>query len=396
MNLKKVLYSAIDLILSDIIDIRRTIHANPELSGQEYNTARLVFSYLKKIGLKPKYHINKTGVSVKIKNGTGKTIVLRADTDALPIQENNSVSYKSKKKSIMHACGHDIHTASLLGAAAVLSQNKHFFNGTIICLFQPSEEDEPGGALGLIKEGAFPINTDAVFGLHVSPDFETGTIAVKSGIDYSGITLFDVKVIGKGGHGAMPEKTIDPIICTSQMISALQSIISREIAPYEPCVISIGSLHAGTRHNVIPDFAEFKGTIRTFSSKTKKIVVKRISEKLKAIAKSNKASVDIAFTDSYPHGYNDPDLTLQATTQFSTLLGKKNVIINKHPTMFSEDFSYYQKKAPGLFIQLGVKPPKTKNFPGIHTASFLPDENAIKIAIALHCAFTNKMKKSHW
>ncbi len=381
------LFSTVNKVYPSVVQLRRKIHANPELSGEEFKTAALIHSRLDAVGLKPNFFINKTGVASTLKNRKGKTVVLRADIDALPIEEQNDIPFRSKKKNVMHACGHDMHTACLFGAAKVLIRFKEIWHGNIVFLFQPSEEVEPGGALRMIREGAFPERTSVVFGLHVSADYKTGQIALKSGKDYSNVLIFDIEVIGKGGHGAMPEKTIDPIVCAASMILNLQTLISRELPPSEPAVLTIASLHAGNRQNIIPDKAVFSGTIRTFSEKLQNHLMKRVHEVLKNIAKSFRIKVIVKWKKSYISGYNDPILTNRASKIFSDILGSDNVIFQSYPTMYAEDFAYYQKKAPGLLIHLGVRPPGKKNIPGIHNSRFLPDEKAIKTGIAVYSAF---------
>jgi amidohydrolase len=383
--------SAASTVFPRIKAVRRRIHRIPELSGHEHNTAKLVYSYCSSIGASPAYHASKTGVSAVILNGNGPSVVLRADMDALPIQEKNSVSYKSQRRGIMHACGHDMHTAALLGAVEILVKLKDCWHGTVTALFQPSEEMEPGGALSMINEGAFPKKADCIFGLHVSNEHETGQIGIKSGIECSGETVFDVKVTGRGGHGALPHMTIDPIVCAASMILDLQTLISRECPAFEPAVLTVGSLHAGTKNNIIPDDAVFFGTIRTFSGRLQKLLKRRVKQCLINTAKSFRTTVDVSFHDAYPSGYNDPALATRAQSALSALLGKRNVIMRSDPTMFSEDFSYYQQKTRGVYMHLGVRPHGTASMPGIHSADFLPDENALITGMAVHSALSIEM-----
>lgn len=384
--IKELLNNAVETLYPKVVKYRRKIHKNPELSGNEKETAAFVFDILLKLGLQPQFCIRKTGVVAHICNGEGNIIALRADMDALPIEELNDVPYKSQKNGIMHACGHDLHTASLLGAAEILIELKEYWQGTVTLLFQPSEEVEPGGAFEMINEGVFPKNASAIFGLHVS-EYDTGTIAFKSGPDYSGILVFDVTVKGKGGHGAMPHKTIDPIVCSATMITELQTLISRESPPFEPAVLTVGTLHAGTKRNIIPDEAIFQGTIRTFNDKLQNHLHKRVKDILNSVAHSFRAEVDVVIEKSYPSGYNDPKLTNEMIKIYKDYLGENNVIEKKHPTMFSEDFAYFQKKVPGLYIHLGIKDPAVKSIEGIHSARFLPQEEAIKTAVKSHVIF---------
>ncbi len=378
------LFKLIDEAYPEAVRLRRMIHANPELSGGEFETARLVYTYLSGLGLTPRYYAGKTGVAARLVNGQGKTVVLRADMDALPIEEKNAVSFSSRKKGVMHACGHDMHTACLLAAARVLLRVKGKWKGTIVVLFQPSEEQAPGGALSMIREGAFPAHVDAVFGLHVSTDHATGRVGLKSGGDYSGVLDFDVRVKGIGGHGATPHKTVDPIVCSCAMIMQLQTLISRESPSFEPAVLTVGSIHAGTRHNIIPDEAAFFGTIRTFSNAHQDFLKRRVAEVVAAVGRSFNARGSVVFSKSYPPGHNDENIAKKAAGVLGKLLGPRNVVLRKNPAMFAEDFSYYQQKAPGLYVHLGVRHPSRKNAAGIHSARFLPDERALRTGIAVH------------
>jgi len=362
--------SLIDLIYPEAIELRRTLHQNPELSGKEFETARFIRRYLTGIGLSPRYHVNKTGVTARIVNGKGKTVVLRADTDALPIDEQNTIPYRSVHPGIMHACGHDLHTACLLAAAKVICSVKEHWKGTVVVLFQPSEEVAPGGALSMIREKAFPDVVDAVFGLHVSTDHTAGQVGIKPGRDYSGVMDFDVQITGRGGHGASPHMTSDPIVCACSAILALQTLVSRECPAWEPSVLSVGSLHAGTKHNIIPDEAVFSGTVRTFSEEHRKFLQRRIREIVSAVTQSHQTVGTCTFVKGYPPGYNNEQLAHRAKETLSGLLGKRNIIMRTTPTMFAEDFAYFQQKAPGLYVHLGVNKPKAKKHAGIHSSNF--------------------------
>lgn len=381
------LHSLIDATYQHAVTIRRDIHEHPELSGKEFRTARTVFDALRGLGLNPKYYVNKTGVAASLGKKKGPTVVLRADMDALPLTEENQVPFRSKVDGVMHACGHDMHTAILLGATTVLRKLEDELDGQVVVLFQPSEEVEPGGAIQLIREKAFPAHAKAVFGLHVSADHPVGSIGLHAGSECTGVLAFDVLVKGRGGHGAMPETTIDPIVCAASMIMELQTLISREYPPFEPAVLTVGTFAAGTKRNIIPDQAHFQGTIRTFSVELQKGLRRRVSEMLKAIASSYRAQAEIGFIEGYPPGYNDPSLTVWFTEHLSTAVGKRAVITRSAPVMFAEDFAYYQQKAPGVFVHLGVRPKGKQQVPGIHSSRFLPDEEAMKTGMLAHCLF---------
>ena len=281
------------------------------------------------------------------------------DTDALPIDEQNKSSFKSTMPGIMHACGHDLHTACLLAAAKVLCSAKDQWQGTIVVLFQPSEEVAPGGALSMIQEKAFPDSVDAVFGLHVSSDHNAGQVGIKSGRDYSGVMDFDVTITGRGGHGATPHMTSDPIVCACSSILALQTLVSRECPAWEPSVISVGSLHAGTKHNIIPGEAVFSGTVRTFSEEHRKFLQRRIREIVSAVTLSHQTIGSCTFTKGYPPGFNNEALSHRAEETLSALLGKRSIVIRTVPyyvcrrfCLFSAESAWFicpswRKKKPG-------------------------------------------------
>ena len=380
-------------ISPEIVGIRRTIHKNPELSGAEFKTAALVKNTLASWSIPAQYHLNKTAVSAKIVNGKGPTVVLRADMDALPIHEENNVPFASAKPGVMHACGHDMHTAILLGAAKVLSSMKDKWKGTALCLFQPSEEKEPGGAYGLIKARVFPAKAAAVFGLHVSADHKSGHIGIKEGADYAGVLNFDITVRGRGGHGATPEKAVDPIVCAAAMVGQLQTLISREKPSAEPAVLTVGIFHAGTAHNIIPDTAVLGGTIRTYSVELQNTLTKRVRESATAIAAAFGAKASVTFEKSYPSGYNNPALAGLFRERMKSYCGPSNVEERNAPTMYAEDFARYQQIVPGLYAYLGAIPQNKKKIEEIHSPRFLPDEKAIETGIAAHVLFAVEVLK---
>jgi amidohydrolase len=383
-SINPLLFKEIDMVYPRMVSIRRAIHRNPELSGKEHQTARLVFDHLKNLGLKPVLCAGKTGVACTIRNGRGKTVVLRADLDALPVDEQNNVPFRSKNAGVMHACGHDMHTAILCGAAEVLMRFSKQWPGTITLLFQPSEEVEPGGALTLIREGRFPKKADAVLGLHVSTDYPAGVIGIKAGHDFAGLSIFEVIVHGRGGHSSTPEVTIDPIVCAAAMILELQTLVSRECSSLESAVFSVGSIHAGTQNNIIPDDARFVGTLRTLSDGLREKLSRRMREIIESTARAFRARAEVKISKSYPAGYNDPGLSARAMKTLSTVFGAKRILAREAPDMGAEDFAYYQRLAPGLFVHLGVRNAAQKDPAGMHSARFLPDEKALKTGVAFH------------
>lgn len=373
-------------IFPTAVALRRTVHKHPELSGEERQTAALVYDSLKRLGLSPKFFVHKTGVVAYIRNGSGPTIALRADMDALPIQEENRVPFCSVKPGVMHACGHDMHVASLLGAAELLLQLKEYWKGTVALLFQPTEEANPGGAIQLINEGAYPKDAVAVFGLHCSIDHPTGSVGIHPGVDHAGVIDFDLVVRGRGGHGAMPHQCVDPIVCASQIITAMQTLVSRGCPPYEPAVVTIGTFNAGTKRNIIPDEAVLTGTIRSLTDARQNALKKSLSLLAAQIAEGMGASAYITWCPSYPPLFNDPATVTRITPSLGAMLGKAKVIARKTISMGAEDFAYYARLTPGVFLHMGVCKPGVTTMPGLHTSRFLPDEAALKTGMAIHAA----------
>ncbi len=385
-SFKKPIVAAAEKAFDSSVAIRREIHAHPELATQEFRTARLVYRTLSGLGLSPRFCCNRTGVTAALNNGQGKTVVLRADLDALPISEKTGLPFSSVKKGVSHACGHDMHAACLLGAARALATLRDLWHGKVIFLFQPSEETSPGGATTMIGEGVFPDNASAVFGLHVNSEHPCGSVGLIPGPDYAGVVDFDAVIYGRGAHGAMPHRAIDPIVCASASILALQTLVSRESPPHEASVVTVGKIEAGTKHNIIPDEASFYGTIRALSDARLQLLKRRVREVVESTAHSFGATAQVLFEKSYPPGYNDPAATQRAFAALASVLGAGHVIRRAVPTMLAEDFAYFQRKAPGVYAHLGVRPAGKREVPGIHTANFNPDERAILTGIVVHTA----------
>ncbi|MBN1604045.1 MAG: amidohydrolase [Chitinispirillaceae bacterium] len=387
MTDKKKIVDIVNNMYPEIVGIRRNIHQNPELSGQEYKTAELVYNRLKNLGLDPVYYLEKTSVITPVKNGAGKSVILRADMDALPIEEKSGLEYCSTSRGVMHACGHDMHTSILLGAASLLLQMKHLWQGTVHLLFQPSEEVEPGGAYTLLSGGHLP-KADSIFGLHVNTDHDTGTVGVKDGLDFAGITAFDVVVNGKGGHGATPEVTVDPIVCASTLVIQLQTLVSREVSPFVPVTLTIGEFKAGSQRNVIPDQALLHGTIRCHSRELLEKLMNRITEMVSATAQSFRTQAEVNFLKTFPPTNNDPSIAAHFASVFESIVGEGTAIIRHNPSMYAEDFAFYQQILKGVFIHLGVRQKNgTFNGSGLHSSSFIPDEEAIRTGIIAHFCY---------
>jgi carboxypeptidase Ss1 len=363
---------------SEIIGIRRQIHSNPELSYEEFQTSKLVADKLRSLGIQVKQNVGGTGV-VGVLRGSkkGKTVALRADMDALPVLENVELPFKSKNVGVMHACGHDTHVAMLLGVAMLLSKHKNELSGLMKFLFQPAEENGGlGGALPMIRDGAMQ-DVDYVFGLHISGDRPSGVFALREGPIMAAPDGFKVRVIGRGGHGSRPSDTIDPIYVASQVISAIQGITSRLIDQTKPLVISVCSIHSGTKDNIIPDEALLEGTIRTLDEETRKKAKATFSRVVTSTCKIYGAKCEVDFTkDAYPVTVNDPEVTRRTFQILKSIKGTKTIECD--PIMGGEDMSRFLQKAPGTFFFLGTKNPKKGCIAPNHSSKFKVDEDVLK------------------
>jgi len=388
-------------VMPKVIEWRRHFHQNPELSTREYKTSAFVADYLKSLGLEVKYPFAKTGIVAILKGGTpGPTIALRADMDALPITERVDLPFKStvtdtlndQTVGVMHACGHDAHTAMLMGAATVLSKMKSDITGTIVFLFQPAEEGAPAGVEAgaplMVKEGALDDpKVEAVFGLHIISNIEAGKIEYKPGSFMASSDWFTITVKGKGSHGAMPWLSVDPIVVSSQIIQALQTIVSRqEDITKAPVIISVGSINSGNRPNIIPEQSVLTGTIRTLDSKMRKDVLERISRTVESVAASAGATAQINFDEKTLVTYNDSTLVNKTLPALQAAAGKENVVQSNWVTT-SEDFSYYAEKAPAFFFFLGGMPKGNDpaKAPAHHTADFYLDESGFDVGVKAFC-----------
>ena len=353
-------------IQNKIIALRRDFHKHPELSFQEFRTAKIVAKELKSYGLEVNEKVGKTGVVGILRgNKKGKTIALRADMDALPMQEESNLKYKSINDGVMHACGHDGHTAILLGAAQVLSKMKKSINGTVRFLFQPAEEGL-GGARFMIKDGALK-NVDEIYGLHLWNYQPFGTIGIQSGPVMAAADKFTISIIGKGGHGAAPQGTVDSIVVSSHIIQALQTIVSRNTNPIESTVVTIGKINGGYNFNIIADKVTLKGTTRAYTEKNRKLIKCRMDEILKGISKTFNAKIKLNYEDGYPPLINANNQTNTLMKVIKKRIGEK--MIPPYLTMGGEDFSYYLEKVPGCFFFLGSNPNKTKEINTPHHCS---------------------------
>jgi amidohydrolase len=365
---------------------RREIHRYPELTFTEQRTAGLVNATLMSLGIPTETEVAKTGVVGHIQGGEGPTVGLRADMDALPITEVNETDFNSTRPGIMHACGHDAHTAILLGAATLLKglADEQRLPGNIRLLFQPSEEaqDAEGksGGMRMVEEGALQ-GLDAVFGLHVDPSNDVGVVATREGPMMAAADRFRATIRGSGGHAARPQATVDPIALVAHVINAIQQVVSRRINPLEPAVITIGTINGGTVENVIPDTVTITGTIRSFTPETRTKLHAEL-EKACRIVEPLGGSVDFELNWGYPPTSNDPEATKVAVDALSELLGSDKVKVADQG-MGAEDFSFMSQVAPGNFIRLGVHDPEWgEQVYNVHRADFRMDEDALPIGTA--------------
>jgi amidohydrolase len=368
----------------DTVQVRRHIHANPELSFEEYNTAAYVKLTLESYGIVAETMVDTGLVAlIKGKNPEKRTIALRADLDALPIVEANEVDYRSKKEGVMHACGHDVHTASLLGAARILQELRDEFEGTIKLVFQPGEEKFPGGASIMIKEGVLQNPApEGIIGQHVFPLLPAGKVGFRSGMYMASADEIYITVKGKGGHAAMPEMNIDPVLISAHLIVALQQIVSRHASPKTPTVLSFGKIEAKGATNVIPNEVKIEGTFRTMNEVWRKEAHQKIKKLAESLCESMGGSCEIDIKNGYPFLQNDPELTGRARAAAELYLGEENVV-DLDLWMGAEDFAYYSQEVPACFYRLGTRNEARGIISGVHTPTFDIDETAIETSIGL-------------
>lgn len=385
MSIKQQIKELAKRNAGEIINIRRHIHSHPELSYEEYNTAKYVASQLKAIGLQATEGVAKTGLTAIIegKNPTKKVLALRADMDALPITEANDVPYKSKNEGIMHACGHDAHTASLLGAAKILHELKDQFEGSVKLIFQPGEEKNPGGASLMIKDGVLKNpEPQCIFGQHVMPLIPAGKVGFKPGMYMASCDEIYLTVKGKGGHGAIPELTIDPVLITSHIIVALQQVISRNASPKTPTVLSFGKVIANGATNIIPEEVYVAGTFRAMNEEWREEAHKRITKMAEGIAASMGGVCEVDISKGYPFLVNDPMLTGKTRAAAEEYVGKENVV-DLDIWMGAEDFAYYTHEIPACFYRLGTRNEARGITSYVHTPTFDIDEDALEIGAGM-------------
>ena len=370
---------------SDIVACRRHLHKNPELSFHEFNTQKFVEAKLNEYGIKNIQRMANTGVVALVegKNPSKKIIALRGDMDALPIKETNKVEYKSVNEGVMHACGHDVHTSSLLGVARILNEVKGDFEGTVKFIFQPGEEKLPGGASLMIKEGVLENpKPSSVIGQHVMPQINAGKVGFRKGLYMASTDELYVTVKGKGGHGAMPHLVIDPVMITSHLIIALQQIVSRNAKPTIPSVLSFGKVIANGATNVIPDEVYLEGTFRTLNEEWRDEAHRKMKHLAETLAESMGGKCIFDIHRGYPFLINDDAVTDRAKKSAEEYLGKENVE-DLEMWMAAEDFSFYSQKAPACFYRLGVRNESRGIISSVHTSTFDIDESALETGMGL-------------
>lgn len=368
-----------------VVEWRRHIHQYPELSFAETQTQAFVEEQLRKIGITEITRTANTGLTALIrgKNPESKTIALRADMDALPIQEQNQTTYVSKNPGVMHACGHDVHTSSLLGAATILQQLRNEFEGTIKLLFQPGEEKLPGGASLMIADGALENpKPQTILGQHVMPLLPVGTIGFREGLYMASTDELYVTVTGKGGHGAMPHLTVDPVLITAHLITALQSIVSRSANPIVPSVLSFGKVIANGATNIIPNQVMLEGTFRTLDEQWRAKAHELLLRTAEQLVSSMGGTCTFEIRKGYPFLQNDIETTRKAKAAAIAYVGEANVV-DLDIWMAAEDFAYYSQAMPACFYRLGTRNEAKGIVSGVHTPTFDIDESALEISTGL-------------
>ena len=384
MNLLNTIKSLSEKYSQQVVELRRHLHANPELSYQEFNTAKYVAQQLRSFGIEST-EVATTGLlaEIKGKNPSKRTIALRADMDGLPILETNNVPYKSKNPGVMHACGHDVHTSSLLGTAKILNEVKDQFEGTVRFLFQPGEEKNPGGASYMIRDGALENpRPAAIIGQHVFPLLPVGKIGFREGMYMASADEIYLKVIGKGGHGAAPDLCIDPIVISSHIIIALQQIISRNANPRQPTVLTFGNIIGQGATNIIPNEVNIAGTFRAMNEEWREQGLQKIKKMSESIAEGMGGKCEVDISRGYPYLENNPELTRRIKAAAADYVGQENVV-DIDITLASEDFAFYSQIIPASFYRLGTRNEAKGITSYVHTPTFDIDEEALKIGPGL-------------
>ncbi len=394
INLTQIRSEIRDLF-PNLVEWRRILHQHPELAFNEYFTASFITEKLTKWGIPHQTNIAQTGIVALIDSGKpGAVLGIRADMDALPIQEENEVSYCSLYEGKMHGCGHDGHTAIALGTAYYLWKNRDRFQGQVKIIFQPAEEG-PGGAKPMIEEGVLKNpNLDGIIGLHLWNNLPLGTIGVKNGALMAAVELFECTIFGKGGHGAMPDQTVDAVVVSAQIVNALQTIVSRNVNPLDSAVVTVGSLHAGSTHNVIADTAKMEGTVRYFNPQLDRVIDQRIKDIISGICQAYGASFELKYQQLYPPVINHDKMTELVKSVAMNVLETPAGIVPECQTMGGEDMSFFLQKIPGCYFFVGsANTQKGLDFPH-HHPRFNFDETALGIGVEMFVRCVEKFCNS--
>lgn len=381
--MKSRIKDLIEEIFSDIVQIRRQIHMYPELRDETARTANLISSVLEEVGVEIRRNVGRNGVVGVIRGGRDEPCVaLRADMDALPIQEGNDVSYRSRVPGVMHACGHDVHTAILIGVGMILNSIRSELPGAVKLIFQPAEEVGTG-AQAMIEDGVMEEpHVDRIFGLHVWTELGVGQIGVRSGPAMANMDWFKITVEGVGGHGAQPHQTRDPITASAYLIAQLQTVVSRSVSPLAPAVVTVGRIEGGTACNIIPAEVKMEGTVRSLDSEVREMIVERIRSVLKGIELSMGVRCSFTYDMGSPVVYNDPHLADLVRSVGAEMLGEEKVF-EVEPSMGGEDFAFYLEHAPGVFFRIGVRDEERGFVNKIHSPTFDVPEEAMKTGMLM-------------
>ena len=373
-----------ETVRDEVVFLRRELHKRAELSFEEYKTAAFIEDYLKELGIFVRSGVAQTGVLGYIDAGKKETVLLRADMDALPITEQEDAAYRSETEGVMHACGHDAHMAVLLAAAKCMVKRKELLSQNVLLVFQPGEETD-GGALPMIETGILEeFGVCCALGLHVMNDIEAGSIRVKKGPLMASPDDFDLTIIGKGGHGAYPEKCIDPILVGTEIVSAFQKLIPQNSTPDEAAVISVCAINGGNNYNVIPDGVEMKGTVRTFNKAVRSEIPKKMEQEISRLCKKAGASYAFQFNFRYPPLVNNEAMAEKVAKHAACVLGADNVILGGEPSMAGEDFAYFADRVPSVFFYLGSGNKKSGIEMPLHNSRFKIDESCLQIGVEVY------------
>ena len=387
MNINEKISAAADDAFAEIAEIRRELHRHPELAFCENKTAEIICSYLDRLGISYVKGIAKTGVVARIGTEHKKTLLIRADMDALPQEEPESAACRSENPGVMHACGHDVHMAVALGCARTLKQLEAELSCNIKLVFQPAEEDE-GGAKPMLDEGVLENpHVDAAVACHIMNDLETGKIRVKSGAFMASPDDFEIVVRGKGGHGAYPHECVDPIVIAAHIITGLSSLTSRFCEAQIPKVISVCTINGGTFYNVLPDNVTMTGTVRTFDPDLRRRLPEMMEKLISSAASMFGAGYDFKYNFRYPPLINDKKITADFAAAAADILGDENVVSSQSVSMAGEDFAYFAEAVPATFFNLGGRNEALGSVMPLHSSSFVTDENAIPTGIKAICRY---------